>query len=115
MLYVLLDVIFNLLIAITILLTYLHTLMTSRSQGQSQGHEGHFRFFCRFCMYSRIVLMGLLCILDRGIKICCDLLSTLLDVADPISLDVLVFTGNWEFGEIITGNWEFCINWELGK
>ena len=41
-------------------------------------------------MYSRIVLMGLLCILDRGIQICCDLLSTLLDVADPISLDVLV-------------------------
>ena len=34
--------------------------------------------------------MGLLCILDRGIQICCDLLSTLLDVADPISLDVLV-------------------------
>ena len=68
-----------------------HTLMTSRSQGQSQGHEGHFRFFCRFCMYSRIVLMGLLCILDRGIQICCDLLSTLLDVADPISLDVLVY------------------------
>ena len=43
-------------------------------------------------MYSRIVLMGLLCILDRGIQICCDLLSTLLDVADPISLDVLVST-----------------------
>ena len=21
-----------------------HTLMTSRSQGQSQGHQGHFRF-----------------------------------------------------------------------
>ena len=69
-----------------------HTLMTSRSQGQSQGHEGHFRFFADFVCFREFltVLMGLLCILDRGIQICCDLLSTLLDVADPISLDVLV-------------------------
>ena len=37
--------------------------------------------------------MGLLCILDRGIQIRRDLLSTLLVVADPISLDVLVYFG----------------------
>ena len=69
-----------------------HTLMTSRSQGQSQGHEGYFRFFADFVCIREflIALMALLCILDRGIQICCDLLSTLLDVADPISLDVLV-------------------------
>ena len=41
--------------------------------------------------------MGLLCILDRGIQICCDLLSTLLDVADPISLDVLVQLEKYKF------------------
>ena len=63
-----------------------HSLMTSRSQGQSQGHEGRFRFFRELLT----VLMGLLYILDRGIQIRCDLLSTLLVVADPISLDVLV-------------------------
>ena len=66
------------------------TLMTSRSQGQSQGHKGHFRFLS--ILY---VLRGLLCILDRGIQIRCKLLSTLLEVADPISLDMLVgFKGN---------------------
>ena len=76
-----------------------HTLMTSRSQGQSQGHEGYFRFFADFVCIREflIALMALLCILDRGIQICCDLLSTLLDVADPISLDVLVTSGQGFF------------------
>ena len=59
--------------------------MTSRSQGQSQGHKGHYRFLS--ILY---VLRGLLCILDRGIQIRCNLRSTLLEVADPISLDMLV-------------------------
>ena len=30
-----------------------HTLMTSRSQGQSQGHQGHFRFFANFVRFRR--------------------------------------------------------------
>ena len=30
-----------------------HTPMTSRSQGQSQGHQGRFRFFCRFRTFLR--------------------------------------------------------------
>ena len=66
--------------------------MTSRSQGQSQGHEGRFHFFAEFVHFCEFltVLMGLLCILDRGIQIRCDLLSMLLVIADPISLDVLV-------------------------
>ena len=29
-----------------------HTLMTSRSQGQSQGHEGYFRFFADLVIYA---------------------------------------------------------------
>ena len=28
------------------------TLMTSRSQGQSQGHEGYFRFFADLVIYA---------------------------------------------------------------
>ena len=29
-----------------------HTLMTSRSQGQSQGHEGHFRFLAVLSVFA---------------------------------------------------------------
>ena len=33
-----------------------HTLMTSRSQGQSQGHQGHFRFFADFARFRELLL-----------------------------------------------------------
>ena len=32
-----------------------HTLMTSRSQGQSQGHEGHFRFLAVFTRFRELL------------------------------------------------------------
>ena len=32
------------------------TLMTSRSQGQSQGHEGHFRFLADFARFLELLL-----------------------------------------------------------
>jgi len=66
-----------------------HTLVTSRSQGQSQGHEGRLRFFHIFSSTSPYG--GLLVILDRGMQMQGDILSTLLEVADPVSLDTLVF------------------------
>ena len=33
-----------------------HTLMTSRSQGQSQGHEGHFRFLAVLRVFRELLL-----------------------------------------------------------
>ena len=33
-----------------------HTLTTSRSQGQSQGHEGHFRFLAVFTRFRELLL-----------------------------------------------------------
>jgi len=48
-----------------------HTLLISRSQGQSQGHEGHFRFLLIFAYLPRSnVQMGLLGILDCGTHKC---------------------------------------------
>ena len=32
------------------------TPMTSRSQGQSQGHQGHFRFFADFARFRELLL-----------------------------------------------------------
>ena len=60
-------------------------------QGQIHGHEGRLRFFNIFSSTSPYG--GLLVILDGGIQMQGDLLSTLLEVADPVSLDTLVTKG----------------------
>ena len=63
------------------------TLMTSRSQGQSQGHQGHFRFFadCDLIAFSLS-------------KIESDTRAIYYPApaADPISLDMSLFCENWE-------------------
>ena len=79
-----------------------HTLVTSRSQGQCQGHEGRFRVlavFTRFCKFLRHFLwesgyfplsnipMGMLGILDHVERF---YYQRWLNIADPTSLDVLV-------------------------
>ena len=80
----------------------MYTLVTSRSQGHCQGHEGRFRVlavFTRFCKFLRHFLwesgyfplsnipMGMLGILDHVERF---YYQRWLNIADPTSLDVLV-------------------------
>ena len=46
-----------------------HTLMTSRSQGQSQGHQGHFRFFADFAELTNVATLFMVIYLYCGVLV----------------------------------------------